>query len=250
MSYTELSVEERATIQIGRTQGFSLRRIACLINRSPSTISRELRRNRDVCGGYSARMAQQQMQARRQRCRPKRKLLPSSERFQLVAHMLRERLSPEQIAGKLRSMNIPSLREAYVCRETIYNAIYALPVGELRKELIICLRQSKTTRRPRSGGVDRRGQIPEMVSIHVRPPEIEDRLMPGHWEGDLIKGKANASSVGTLVERTSGYLMLVKMNDATATSAMEGFSAALNGMPLAMRKSMTYDQGREMARHA
>lgn len=191
-------------------------------------------------------MAQQQMQARRQRCRPKRKLLPGSERFELVTHMLRERLSPEQIAGKLRSMNIPSLREAYVCRETIYNAIYALPVGELRKELIICLRQSKTTRRPRSGGVDRRGQIPEMVSIHVCPPEIEDRLMPGHWEGD----KANASSVGTLVERTSGYLMLVKMNDATATSAMEGFSAALNGMPLAMRKSMTYDQGREMARHA
>ena len=153
-----------------------------MITRSPSTISRELRRNRDVCGGYSARMAQQQMQARRQRCRPKRKLLPSSERFQLVAHMLRERLSPEQIAGKLRSMNIPSLREAYVCRETIYNAIYALPVGELRKELIICLRQSKTTRRPRYGGVDRRGLIPEMVSIHVRPPEIEDRLMPGYWE--------------------------------------------------------------------
>ncbi|CAH0650853.1 IS30 family transposase ISUnCu4 [Pseudomonas sp. Nvir] len=89
-----------------------------------------------------------------------------------------------------------------------------------------------------------------MVSIHVRPPEIEDRLMSGHWESDLIKGKANASCVGTLVERTSGYLVLVKMNDATATSAMEGFSAALNGMPLAMRKSMTYDQGREMARHA
>lgn len=107
--------------------------------------------------------------------------------------MLRERLSPEQIAGKLLSMNIPSLKDAYVCRETIYNA--------------------------------------------------------GHWEGDLMKGKANASSVGTLVEGTSGYLMLVKMNDATATSAMEGFSAALNRMPLAMRKSMTYDQGREMARH-
>ncbi|MBH8655079.1 IS30-like element ISPsp4 family transposase, partial [Pseudomonas aeruginosa] len=144
----------------------------------------------------------------------------------------------------------PSLRDAYVCRETIYNAIYALPAGELRKELILCLRQGKTTRRPRLGGVDRRGQIPEMVSIHLRPPEVEDRLMPGHWEGDLIKGKANASSVGTLVERTSGYLMLVKMNDATATSAMEGFSAALNNMPLAMRKSMTYDQGREMAQHA
>jgi IS30 family transposase len=198
MSYTELSVEERATIQIGHAQGFSLRKIAGLLKRSPSTISRELRRNRGACGTYSARVAQQQMQARRQACRPMRKLLPGSERFELVTHMLRERLSPEQIAGKLRRMNIPSLRDAYVCRETIYNAIYALPVGELRKELIICLRQSKTTRRPRSGGVDRRGQIPEMVSIHVRPPEIEDRLMPGHWEGDLIKGKANASSVGTL----------------------------------------------------
>ncbi|MBA1265841.1 IS30-like element ISPsp8 family transposase, partial [Pseudomonas stutzeri] len=152
MSYTELSVEERATIQIGHAQGFSLRRIARLINRSPSTISRELRRNRDVCGSYSARAAQEQMKARRQVCRPSRKLLPGSERFELVVHMLRERLSPEQIAGKLRHMNIPSLRDAYVCRETIYNAIYALPVGELRKELIICLRQGKTTRRPRSGG--------------------------------------------------------------------------------------------------
>ncbi len=89
-----------------------------------------------------------------------------------------------------------------------------------------------------------------MVSIHVHPPEIEDRLIPGHWEGDLIKGKANASAVGTLVERTSGYLMLVKMNDATATSAVEGFSAAFNRMPLPVRRSMTYDQRREMARHA
>ena len=138
MSYSELSVEERATIQIGHAQGFSLRGIACLINRSPSTISRELRRNRDACGGYSARVAQQQMQARRQVCRPKQKLLPGSERFELVVHMLRERLSPEQIAGKLRSMNIPSLKDAYVCRETIYgaairNAIYALPVGERRR---------------------------------------------------------------------------------------------------------------------
>ena len=137
-----------------------------------------------------------------------------------------------------------------MCRETIYNAIYALPVGELRKELIICLRQGKSTRKPRTGGVDRRNQIPDMVSIHVRPPEVEDRLVPGHWEGDLIKGKNNASAVGTLVERSSGYLMLVKMNDATATSAVEGFSTALNRMDLPLRKSMTYDQGREMTHHA
>ena len=164
--------------------------------------------------------------------------------------MLRQKFSPQQIAGNLRRMKLPGYEDSYVCRETIYNAIYALPVGELRKELIHCLRQGKTNRRPRPGGVDRRGQIPDMVSIHLRPPEIEDRLIPGHWEGDLIKGKNNASAVGTLVERTSGYLILVKMNDATATSAVEGFSAALNGMPLKLRKSMTYDQGKEMAKHA
>ncbi len=114
----------------------------------------------------------------------------------------------------------------------------------------MCLRQGKSTRRPRSGGVDRRGQIPNMVSIHVRPPEVEDRRMPGQWEGDPIKGKDNASAVGTLVERTCSYLILVKVRDATATSAVDGFSAAFNSIPLEVRKSITYDQGREMAKHA
>lgn len=98
----------------------------------------------------------------------------------------------------------------------------------------------------RRSQVGRRNQILDMVSIHLRPPEVEKREFPGHWEGDLIKGKNNASAVGTLVELKSGYLILAKMNDATATSAVEGFSAALNRMPLAARKSMTYDQGREM----
>lgn len=247
MSYTEFSIEERATIQVGQYKKLSQREIPRMLGRSPSTISRELRRNGLV--DYSAHEAQAFTRERRATCRPLKKLILGNERFELVIYLLRERFSPEQIAGKLRLMKI-NFEEAYVCRETIYNAIYALPVGELRKELIQCLRQGKNTRRPRSGGVDRRGQIPEMISIHVRPPEIEDRLMPGHWEGDLIKDKDNGSSVGTLVERMSGYMILVKMNDATATSAVQGFRAALNGMPLAVRKSMTYDQGREMAKHA
>jgi IS30 family transposase len=250
MSYTELSIEERATIQIGQLQGLSQRELARMLRRSPSTISRELRRNKASDGTYNIGHAQGQMRQRRVACRPRKKLLPEGELFKLVDRLLRERFSPEQIAGKLRDMKTKPFEDIYVCRETIYNAIYALPVGQLRKELIQCLRQGKSTRRPRSGGVDRRGQIPDMVSIHVRPPEIEDRLMPGHWEGDLIKGEKNGSAVGTLVERTSGYLLLVKMNDATATSAVEGFSAALNRMPLAVRKSMTYDQGREMVKHA
>lgn len=107
MPYCELSVEERVTIQLGQAQDLSLRGIARLINRSPSTVSRELRRNREASGAYSASTAQQKMQVRCQHCRPTRKLLPGSERFELVTHMLRERLSPEQIAGKLRSINIP-----------------------------------------------------------------------------------------------------------------------------------------------
>ncbi len=106
------------------------------------------------------------------------------------------------------------------------------------------------TRKPRRSQVDRRNQIPGMVSIHLRPPEVEKREFPGHWEGVLIKGKNNASAVGTLVELKSGCLILAKMNDATATSAAEGFSAALNRMPLAARKSMAYGQGREMTQPA
>ncbi len=250
MSYSELCIEERATIQVSLAQGLSIRKVAALLERSPATISREIRRNGSSDGWYSAPHAQQRRHDRRGVCRPRRKLLPGSPRFALIQHMLRRRLSPEQISGKLKHMNIPDLRDAYVCRETIYSAIYALPVGELRKEMIHCLRQGKTTRKPRRGQVDRRNQIPDMVSIHLRPPEVEKREFPGHWEGDLIKGKNNASAVGTLVELKSGYLILAKMNDATATSAVEGFSAALNRMPLAVRKSLTYDQGREMTQHA
>lgn len=250
MSYSELSIEERATIQVSLRQGMSLRQIAHMLRRSPSTVSREVRRNQTQSGAYCAHSAQTHRCARRMVCRPKRKLLLGSDRFELVIHMLRNRLSPEQIAGKLKRMMTPSFEDAYVCRETVYNAIYALPVGQLKKELIHCLRQGKSTRKPRRGQVDRRGQIPDMMSIHLRPPEIEKREMPGHWEGDLIKGKNNASAVGTLVELSSGYVILAKLHDATATSAVEGFSAALNRMPLAARKSMTYDQGREMAQHA
>lgn len=197
MSYSELSVEERATIQIGHAQGFSLRGIACLINRSPSTISRELRRNRDACGGYSARVAQQQMQARRQVCRPKQKLLPGSERFELVAHMLRERLSPEQIAGKLRSMNIPSLRDAYVCRETIYNAIYGIrsmnPTFHQMglRFTVAFLASSSTAAAPRSPLPTRHAATAPVrgAATYRAPGRWPSRSRPGcrsaHWQSHL-----------------------------------------------------------------
>ena len=137
----------------------------------------------------------------------------------------------------------------HVSHETIYKAIYAHAGGELRRQLIACLRQGKSTRKRRSAGENRRGRIPEMVSIHVRPLEIEDRVMPGHWEGDLIKGAANRSAVGVLVERSTRLVLLAKMDDATAESALKAFSAKLNAIAAPLRQTLTYDQGRELACH-
>lgn len=127
--------------------------------------------------------------------------------------------------------------------------MYAQPRGELRRQLIACLCHGHSTRMSRKRGTDRRGQIPDMVSIHVRPPEVDDRVMPGHWEGDFIKGAGNQSSVGVLVERTSRLVLLAKMEDATAASALAGFTAKLNSIAAPLRQSFTYDQGKEMTRH-
>ena len=124
----------------------------------------------------------------------------------------------EQIAGTLRN-RYPDEPEKRVSHETIYNALYVMPKGELRTELLGCLRQARRIRRQRARGEDRRGQIQDMVSLHVRPPEVEDRLIPGHWEGDLIKGAFNRSAVGTLVERSSRLVMLVWMENASAAAA-------------------------------
>ena len=139
-----------------------------------------------------------------------RKLHHDAILFDVVQHLLRQRWSPEQIALTLARI-YPKDHELRVSHETIYNCIYAQPVGELRKDLIACLRHAHNKRVPRSKGQDRRCQMPDMLSIHMRPPEVEDRQFPGHWEGDLIKGAGNASTVGTLVERTSRLLILVKL---------------------------------------
>ena len=165
-----------------------------------------------------------------------------------VDRLLRERHSPEQVAGILQRMN-PDQPSLQVSHETIYTALYAMPRGTLRTELIACLRQARKSRRPRARGEDRRGTIPNMTSIHQRPPEIDERVIPGHWEGDLIKGARNASSIGTLVERTTLFVTLAKMKDATADAAVTAFGSVLNRIDAQQRLSMTYDQGREMAQH-
>ena len=133
--------------------------------------------------------------------------------------------------------------------EAIYTAIYALPRGELRRELIACLRQDKPGRGRKPKGSERRGKLCGMTNIKERPEEIEGRLVPGHWEGDLILGAGGASAIGTLVERTTRFVVLVRMPTRKADVAASAFAGALNAIPAPLRKTLTYDQGKEMAEH-
>lgn len=247
-SYEQLKPEERVAIAGLRLQGLGVRGIARAIDRSAATVSRELRRNAAPAVGYSSDTAQAAHAARRAAARRPRKLDTRGVAWSVVLTLLNWRWSPQQIAATLKRV-FPDEPQRHVSHETIYTAIYAQPRGELRRQLIACLRQGKSTRMPRSRGTDRRGQIPEMVSIHLRPPEIDDRVMPGHWEGDFIKGAGNKSAVGVLVERTTRVVMLARMADATAESALTGFTFKLNSIAAPMRRSLTYDQGKEMARH-
>ena len=237
------------TIASMRQQGSSMRAMARMLGRSASTISREFERNTLAELPYASHSAQVCSQGRRQAARPTRKLDMQGVGWSVVLTLLDWKWSPQEIAGTLKRV-FPNEPERHVSHETIYTAIYAQPRGELRRQLIACLRRGRSTRMPRSRGDDRRGQIPDMVSIHVRPPEVNDRVMPGHWEGDFIKGAGNKSSVGVLVERTSRLVLLARMEDATAASALAGFSAKLNSIAEPMRQSLTYDQGKEMSRHA
>ncbi len=248
--YQQFSAEERAAIMLMRSKGESLRNIACHLRRHASSISREVRRNPSpVSSEYNATVAGVHARRRRHASHRAPKLQMGTRLFYVVEHELREGWSPQQIAGRLRA-TFPHDSARHVSHETIYAAIYAIPRGQLRKDLIQCLRQGHDGRRRRSQGQDRRGQLPDMVSIHDRPADIEDRLIPGHWEADLIKGAGNRSAVATLVERTSRLVLLAKMPDASALSALDAFSTALNRIhEPQLRQTMTYDQGREMSRH-
>ncbi|EQD33051.1 integrase catalytic subunit [mine drainage metagenome] len=177
-----------------------------------------------------------------------RRLRPGTALWDPVLRYLRAGYAPEEIAGTLAVVH-PDTPELRVSHETLYTAIYAMPRGELRTEVIGWLRFGHVKRRPRARGQDRRGRIPALASIHDRPPEVAERLVPGHWEGDLIKGAHNRSAVGTLVERTTLFTVLSRMENARAEAALKGFSHVLNRIEAQKRLSLTYDQGREMAEH-
>src|SRR3954454_7923609 len=245
----KLTVEDRVAIDLRRKDGWGVRAIARELGRSPSVISAEIGRGRDTDGRYAAGPAQAAAAARGNRSGRKARLAPDGPLFAEVTRLLRLQWSPEQIAGRRKRLEDGADMSSglRVSHEAIYQAIYAVPRGELRRELLACLRQGKPQRgrRPKDG--ERRGRICDMTSIRERPAAVDGRLVPGHWEGDLIKGAGNRSSVGTLVERTSRKV--VKLADAKAETARDGFAAGLLAVPAPRRLTLTYDQGKEMARH-
>jgi IS30 family transposase len=249
-SYRQLSQSERHAMALALQQGMSQRAIARALGRSPSTISRECRRNAGALG-YASNFAQQRCERRRRFSRPPPKLHRGGALFASVRSYLLQWWSPQQIAWKLKILH-PYDKTEHVSHESIYSCIYAQPRGALKKELVACLRMARAARWPRSKGQDRRKEMLDLLSIHLRPPEVEDRQLPGHWEGDLIKGKENASAIGTLVERTTRLVVLVKLphpNPATAAHVLKAFSDKLNAIAKPMRQSLTYDRGTEMAKH-
>ena len=259
--YEHLSYVERLSIDEGRRAGLSVRAIARTLKRAPSTISRDIRRMGPHRPGYDAPRAFFSALYRRSQSRQGiRKLLPGSPLFDHVIGQIRAGWSPLQIAGRLRRMDeqtrpetitLATVNPGCVSHETIYTALYALPRGELRRELLSGLRQGRQNRRPRSRGTDRRkGFVTDDIRITERPEDVAGRLIPGHWEGDLIKGAANRSAVGTLVERTSRLVLLARMDALDADTTCCAFERSFENVPEPFRKSLTYDRGTEMARHA
>jgi IS30 family transposase len=223
----------------------SMRAIAQRLGRSPSTISRELRRNGDRRGGYRATTAHALAYERASRPTPA-KLHSNLALRAIVQDDLRRRYSPEQIAERLRR-RFPDDPEMWVSTETIYQSLYVQSRGALRRELTRCLRTGRSLRKPGRLAGQRKNRIPDMVNISQRPPEADDRAVPGHWEGDLLIGKRNATAIGTLVERASGFAMLVPLPDGYRPEHVApALAAKVQTLPEALRRSLTWDQGPEM----
>jgi len=257
IQYNQLDECRRSIMESMLAQGNSKYAVADALGVSPSTVYREIKRANTVNSTrYFSILGQRVRVSRRKAAGAKRRRIDVLWRSPCAQHVLaglHAGWSPEQIAGRLKSMPCilqdPVSRIPGVSHETIYCAIYAQPRGALRTELVQLLRKSHAGRLPRARGQARFTGLQGMTSIDLRPPEVAARIVPGHWEGDLIKGAGNLSAVGTIVERTSRYIMLVKLNGSGSTTVLDGFSRRLRTVPPSMRKTLTYDQGSEMALH-
>lgn len=242
-----LTLAEREDISRGIAAGESGRTIAERLGRAPSTVCRELRRH----GGRGVyRATQADGKAWQGGLRPKACLLSQNRRLRnLVASKLALDWSPEQISGWLRD-EFPDDESMRVSHETIYRSLFIQARGVLKKELIGHLRTKRSMRRPHriSTHHEQRGRIADAISIRERPPEAEDRAVPGHWEGDLISGSKN-SHIVTLVERHSRYTALIKVADKQTETVVAALSKQIRKLPNSLRRSLTWDRGHEMARH-
>lgn len=241
-----LSFEERERIRVGIAMGESNAEIARALGRHRATIGREIAR----CGRrdrYRALEAERHAQKRARRPKPT-KLAGHPHLLGEVERRLGKRCSPEQIAARLREdfPDDPSMR---ISHETIYQSLYVQARGELRRELTAHLRSGRT-RRKEHGRVERRGRIPDMVMISERPAEVKDRAVPGHWEGDLLLGKAGTSQIATLVERSTRFVMLAALTNRTAAHVAAVLAERVGTLPIELRRSLTWDQGRELTDHA
>jgi len=241
-----LTVIEREAILLGLNRGESMSAIARSLGRAPSTVTREVASNggRD---GYRAWWAHRR--ARDCARRPKPFKLSHGPLMNEVSKRLVALWSPQQIAERL-AFDHPDEPEMRVSHETIYLSLFVQGRGELRRELARCLRSGRTTRRSQ-GRVEGRGRIPDMVMLSDRPAAADDRAVPGHWEGDLVLGENGRSAVGTLVERTTRFLLLLHLRDGRAAISVESaMRRAIAGLPADLCRSITWDQGAEMAGHA
>jgi transposase, IS30 family len=241
-----LSLVEREEIALAVGRGESAVVVARRLGRATSTVTRELARNGGR-GGYRAAGADARALERARRPKPAK--LASSPRLRAeVERGLRERWSPQQIAARLR-LDFPDDAEMRVSHETIYQSLYVQSRGALRRELASQLRLGRQRRRSR--GVRPGGGLREIVPIAQRPPEVDDRAVPGHWEGDLILGQAGRSAIATLVERQTRFLMLVRLPQGRgAESVRLALTETIQRLPEALRRTLTWDQGKEMAEHA
>jgi IS30 family transposase len=241
-----LSFAEREEIALGRAAGDSVRTIAARLGRSPSTVSREISRHSGKDGSYRASTAHTRAHERASRPKPA-KLVTNVALAERVQQDLQKKYSPEQIAGRLRADH-PEDPEMWVSTETIYQSLYVQSRGALRRDLARCLRTGRALRVPNRQGAQRKNRVlHDMINISERPGEAADRAVPGHWEGDLIIGKANASAIGTLIERTSGYTMLVHLpNGYKPEQVRDALTEKIKALPEVLRASLTWDQGVEM----
>jgi IS30 family transposase len=242
-----LTLSEREEISRGIAEHQSARSMARLLGRSPSTVSREISRN----GGYNRyRAAPAEEKAWVRARRPKHcKLAISLQLRQAVARKLRLNWSPEQIAGWLKRAR-PEDEFYRVSHETIYRSLFVQARGVLKKELLFHLRSKRTMRRSKRVDLngDRRGQIKDLVSISQRPAAVEDRAVPGHWEGDLLSGSKN-SYIATLVERHTRYVMLAKVANKDTQTVVSALINQSKALPTELYKSLTWDRGKELADH-